>query len=74
MSAHDLAVAVNDVARAWQDVGRNAPVAASTSAGACAMPGCSGMAFVELKTSAGSTSLCFAHFESVQKTQPETPI
>ena len=68
MNASDVAVAINNVARAWQAGGRSAPVASSatSSAAGCAMPGCTGLAFVELRTVAGTKSLCFTHFESVQ--------
>ena len=66
MTSYEVAVANNKVAKAWQADGRSAPMAPSSTAVTCAIPGCAGMAFVELRTSLGPTSLCFAHFESVK--------
>jgi len=66
MNRSEAAVASNRIARSWTSDGRSAPATPSSAAVTCAIPGCSGMAFVELRTSLGRTALCFAHFESVK--------
>jgi len=66
MTAYEMAIANSKVAKAWQSDGRSAPSAPSSTFIECALPGCTGMPFVQLRTSLGPTALCFAHFESVK--------
>jgi hypothetical protein len=56
---------LDELASAWRDAGSQLSFDVSLNYGLCAVDGCHGMAFVDLRTERGPRPVCLKHYSYV---------